>query len=41
MRLARPAPDEALELVEIGDAVNRVANDGPFVQEKKRVASSE
>jgi len=32
MRLARPAPDETLELIEIGDAVNRVANDGPFVQ---------
>ena len=32
MRIARPAPNEALELIEIGDAVNRVANDGPFVQ---------
>ncbi|MFI5010978.1 MAG: SOS response-associated peptidase [Hyphomicrobiales bacterium] len=32
MRLAQPAPDETLERVEIGDAVNRVANDGPFVQ---------
>jgi putative SOS response-associated peptidase YedK len=32
MRLARPAPDATLELVEIGQAVNRVANDGPFVQ---------
>jgi putative SOS response-associated peptidase YedK len=32
MRLARPAPNEALEPIEIGDAVNRVANDGPFVQ---------
>jgi putative SOS response-associated peptidase YedK len=31
-RLLRPAPDGGLELVEIGDAVNRVANDGPFVQ---------
>ncbi len=41
MRLARPAPDATLELIEIGDAVNRVANDGPFVQEKKRVASGE
>jgi putative SOS response-associated peptidase YedK len=32
IRLARPAPDETLVLVEISDAVNRVSNDGPFVQ---------
>jgi putative SOS response-associated peptidase YedK len=30
--LLRPAPDEALELVPIGPAVNRVANDDPAVQ---------
>ena len=40
MRLARAAPDETLALVEIGEAVNRVANDGPFVQEP-RGANSE
>ena len=32
MRLARPAAEDALELVEIGDEVNRAANDGPAVQ---------
>ncbi|SED18578.1 Putative SOS response-associated peptidase YedK [Rhizobiales bacterium GAS188] len=32
IRLARPAADEALELIEVSQAVNRVANDGPFVQ---------
>ena len=32
MRLARPAAEDALELVEIGDKVNRAANDGPAVQ---------
>jgi putative SOS response-associated peptidase YedK len=41
MRLARPAPDDALVLVEIGDAVNRVANDGPFVQEPLKSANGE
>ena len=32
VRLTQPAPDETLALVEISDAVNRVSNDGPFVQ---------
>jgi len=32
VRLAQPAPDETLALVEISDAVNRISNDGPFVQ---------
>jgi putative SOS response-associated peptidase YedK len=32
MRLVRPAPDATFELVEIGQAVNRVSNDGPLVQ---------
>ncbi len=31
-RLPRPAAEAALELVEIGPAVNRVANDGPELQ---------
>jgi putative SOS response-associated peptidase YedK len=30
--LLRPAPEEALELREIDDAVNRVGNDGPEIQ---------
>jgi putative SOS response-associated peptidase YedK len=32
MRLLRPPPDDLLEMVEIGTAINRVANDGPDVQ---------
>ncbi len=32
-KLLRPPPDDLLELVEIGTAVNKVANDGPAVQE--------
>ena len=32
MALARPAAEEALELVEIGAAVNKAANDGPALQ---------
>jgi putative SOS response-associated peptidase YedK len=32
MALARPAPEDALELVEIGPAVNKSANDGPELQ---------
>jgi putative SOS response-associated peptidase YedK len=32
MRLVRSAAEDALELVEIGDEVNRAANDGPAVQ---------
>ena len=32
MALARPAPEEALELIEIGVAVNKAANDGPELQ---------
>ncbi len=30
--MLKPPPDNAFELVEIGDAVNKVANDGPEVQ---------
>ena len=33
LRLLTPAPDEALELVEVGPLVNRVANDDARVQE--------
>ena len=33
LALLRPAPEEALELVEIGPAVNRVANDDESVQQ--------
>ena len=32
MRLVRPAPDEALELLAIGPAVGKVGNDGPDLQ---------
>jgi putative SOS response-associated peptidase YedK len=32
-RLLRPPPDDLLEMVEIGTAINKVANDGPSVQE--------
>jgi putative SOS response-associated peptidase YedK len=32
LRLMRPARDGALELIKIGDAINKVANDGPRVQ---------
>jgi putative SOS response-associated peptidase YedK len=32
MALARPAPEDALELLEIGLAVNKSANDGPQLQ---------
>ena len=32
LRLLKPAPDPALELVEIGPAINRAANDDPGVQ---------
>lgn len=32
MRLIRPAPDDALEMIEIGPAVGDVANDGPQLQ---------
>lgn len=31
--LLRPPPDDLLEMVRIGNAVNKVANDGPEVQE--------
>jgi putative SOS response-associated peptidase YedK len=31
--LLRPPPEDLLEMVEIGKAINRVANDGPEVQE--------
>ena len=31
--LLRPPPEDALELIEIGEAVNRVANDDPEVQQ--------
>jgi putative SOS response-associated peptidase YedK len=31
--LLKPAPDDALEFFEIGDAVNKVANDGPQLWE--------
>jgi putative SOS response-associated peptidase YedK len=33
IRLLRPAPDAALEMIEIGDRVNRVGEYGPEVQE--------
>ncbi len=33
MSLIRPAPDGALEMVEVGPAVGKVANDGPQLQE--------
>lgn len=32
LRLLRPAPEAALELVEVGSAVNRAGNEGPAVQ---------
>ncbi len=32
LALLKPAPEPALELVEIGPSVNRVANDDPGVQ---------
>jgi putative SOS response-associated peptidase YedK len=32
MRLLRPAPDEALELLAIGPSVGKVGNDGPQLQ---------
>jgi putative SOS response-associated peptidase YedK len=32
LKLLEPAPDDALELIEIGPAVNRAANDDPHVQ---------
>jgi putative SOS response-associated peptidase YedK len=32
-RLLQPPPDDLLEMVRIGNAVNKVANDGPEVQE--------
>jgi putative SOS response-associated peptidase YedK len=32
MALVRPAPEDALELIEIGAAVNNAANDGPELQ---------
>ena len=32
MALARPAPEEALELIEISVSVNKAANDGPELQ---------
>ncbi len=32
LSLVKPAPEDALELVEIGTAVNRVANDAPELQ---------
>jgi putative SOS response-associated peptidase YedK len=32
MALVRPAPEEDLELIEIGSAVNKSANDGPQLQ---------
>lgn len=31
-KLLRPPPDDMLEIVRIGDAINKVANDGPEVQ---------
>ena len=33
MALLRPAPDEALDMIEIGDSVNRVGVEGPQVQQ--------
>ncbi len=35
----KPPPDDLLELVRITTAVNRVANDGPEVQEPWRAGS--
>lgn len=32
MRLIKPAPDGALEMIEVGPAVGKVANDGPWLQ---------
>lgn len=39
--LLRPPPDDLLEMVRIGNAVNKVANDGPQVQEPFDPASAE
>ena len=38
MRLVRPAPDDALEMVEIGPAIGSVANDGAGLQAPARPA---
>lgn len=38
--LLRPPPDELLEMVRLGPAVNKVANDGPEVQEPYDAASA-
>lgn len=35
-RLLRPAANDALEFFEIGPDVNRAANDGPWIQARKR-----
>jgi putative SOS response-associated peptidase YedK len=38
-RLLKPPPDDWLEIVAIGPAVNKVANDGPELQETAREAA--
>ena len=39
--LLRPPPDDLLEMVRIGSAVNKVAHDGPEVQEPFDPAAAE
>ena len=38
-RLLKPPPDDLLEMIEIGPAVNKVVNDAPEVQEPARAAA--
>ena len=38
--LLRPPPDDFLEMIRLGDAVNKVANDGPELQQPFDPASA-